>query len=138
MGVGMIVIGLSFSHYRRSDLRYQKRLFRYVGGCARLGRLPDHRRYRAARPLAGRLGHEAHYRCHRHHRLNRPCLAEEMATARTARRRALALMSDIEQRPWEVIAMLELKQVTKLFFPGTVDEKIALADVNLQLKRVIS
>lgn len=30
--------------------------------------------------------------------------------------------------------MLELKQVTKLFFPGTVDEKIALVDANLHLK----
>lgn len=30
--------------------------------------------------------------------------------------------------------MLELKQVTKLFFPGTIDEKIALIDVNLHLR----
>lgn len=29
--------------------------------------------------------------------------------------------------------MLEMKNITKLFFPGTVDEKIALLDVNLQL-----
>lgn len=30
--------------------------------------------------------------------------------------------------------MLELNQVTKLFFPGTVDEKIALVDANLKLQ----
>lgn len=29
--------------------------------------------------------------------------------------------------------MLEMKSITKLFFPGTVDEKIALLDVNLKL-----
>jgi len=30
--------------------------------------------------------------------------------------------------------MLKMRQVTKLFFPGTVDEKIALVDVNLLLQ----
>jgi len=30
--------------------------------------------------------------------------------------------------------MLEMKNVTKLFFPGTLDEKIALVDINLHLE----
>lgn len=34
--------------------------------------------------------------------------------------------------------MLEMNRVSKLFNPGTVDEKIALMDINLHLKPGIS